>query len=897
VVNVSSLLYPSDDLPEPVPPSLSLHFANYTEMRALAPAWAWHVARCLTLVGTLALMALMLVQPQTGLPLFWGMVVPLVPLLLVVAPGVWRQVCPMAFLNQGPRTLGFSLNKTLPLPWQKGSYGIAVGLFIGAIALRDPLLNHSAVALSALLSTMLVLAFAGGVVFKGRSGWCGTFCPLGPIQRAYGHAPLTVVRNGYCPTCVGCQPHCYDFSPRAAIFKDLDPAHPRHAQMRQWFFGMLPGLILAFFMANGTSHQGWLRYEFLLAESALASLGLYALLGVVLPLSRYQLSLVFAVVALLAFYWFTGPNIVGHAGKLLHLHLPPALSTAARGLGLIAGGVLAYAGLRNELMHRQAERRRKAAEARRQSAWSKIHIHPVTVTNRATGKQTPAQPGQRLLDTLKQQGTLLPAGCGAGLCGGDAVAICEGIDKLAPPGEQERATLRRMGLEGRARLACMCEVTATVTVDTRREALQSAPAGDVTQVDVLAEQGIQRVVVIGNGVAGNTAAEALRRHSPSVQLTVISDETQPFYNRMALADMLPDPTRQAALNLRADNWAEDWHVSLQLNVRVERIDRNQRQVLLRNGQGIGYDRLILATGADAARPGPVFSGADNGFVLRTLADVEAIHQFVNRHQAQRVVVQGGGVLGVEAALALRQWGLSVQLIERAPRLMATQLDDAGSALLQQALANQDIAVITGVLDTQWVTAPEAAGQRLTAVRLDATDTLQADLFVACLGIRPRLALAEAAGLDVSPRGIVVDAHQRSSDPSILAVGDVAVTTGPAGLWPVAATQAERAVAGLLGEAPGADAPPVLLKLKTKLLDVYAWGESQARDGDEVWVAPQCTGADTHWRLIWRQGQVVGWSCIGQPGRGHIMEKAVQGGVQGGAQIDSMDAVRLALEAL
>jgi len=883
---VSSLSYTSEELVDRPSPRLRIHFANYTEIRALLPTWAWQVARCLTLAITIGLMGLMLWKPGTGLPLFWGMVVPLVPLLLVVAPGVWRQVCPMAFLNQGPRTLGLSLNKTLPLPWQKASYGIAVALFIGAIALRDPLLNHSAVALSALLSGMLLMAFAGGVVFKGRSGWCGTFCPLGPIQRAYGHAPLTVVRNGYCPTCVGCQQHCYDFSPRAAIFKDLDTTHPRQAQMRQWFFGMLPGLILAFFIASGTSHQGWLRYEFLLAESALASLGLYALLSVVLPISRYQLSLVFAVGALLAFYWFTGPNIVGNAGQLLQIPIPPAWSMAARGLGLIAGGVLAFSGLRNELMHRTAERRRKAAEARRQSEWSRIHIHPVTVTNRATGKQTPAQPGQRLLDTLKQQGTLLPAGCGAGLCGGDAVAICEGIDKLAPPGEQELATLRRMGLEGRARLACMCEVTATVTIDTRREALQSAPSGGEPQVDLLAEQGIERIVIIGNGVAGNTAAEALRRHSPSVQLTVLSDETQPFYNRMALADMLPDPTRQAALNLRADHWDEDWRVALHLGAAVARIDRTQRQVLLSDGKVLHYDRLILATGADAARPGPVFAAADNGFVLRTLGDVEAIHAFVTRHQAQRVVVQGGGVLGVEAALALRQWGVSVQLIERAPRLMGAQLDDAGSALLKLALAEQDIEVITDVQDAQWVVGDD---HRLTAVRLDDTDTLHADLFVACLGIRPRLALAEAAGLDVTPRGIAVDGQQRSSDPSIYAVGDVATTTGHSPAGPVAATQAERAVASLLGQPSDAQASPVLLKLKTKLLDVYAWGEAQPQDGDDVWVAPQCAGTATHWRIIWRQGKVVGWSCIGQPGRGQLMEKALQSA--------DADATRLALDEL
>jgi nitrite reductase (NADH) large subunit len=886
---LSTQLYTFDEMEQADSHRISVHFANYTEMRAVAPIWFWRLARWTTLGITLGLMALMWSRPAFGLPLFWGLVVPLVPLLLVVAPGLWRQVCPMAFLNQAPRSLGFSLGKTLPLRWQKASFGIAVGVFLVAVGLRAPWLNQSATGLCAVLSAMLLMAFAGGVVFKGRSGWCGTFCPLGPIQRAYGHAPLAVVRNGYCPTCVGCQQHCYDFSPRTAIFKDLDKADPRHAQMRQWFFGMLPGLILAFFTLGPAPTIGWQRYELVMAEAALSSLGLYALLGVVLPLNRYRLSLVFGVVALSAFYWFTGPGIVARLGELLHVAMPPALKLAAQGLGLLAGGVLAFSGLRNELMHRTAERRRQAAEARRQAEWARITIHPITVSNRATGKQSPVEPGQRLLDTLRQQGTLLPAGCGAGLCGGDAVAICEGIDKLAPPGEQELATLRRMGLEGRARLACMCEVTAPVTVDTRREALQSAPSAasgsGTPQVDALAEQGILRVVIIGNGVAGVTAAEALRRHSPSVDLTVISDEAQPFYNRMALADMLPDPSRHATLHLRGADWADDWRVRLQLNAQVVAIDREQRQVQLADGAAVPYDRLILATGADAARPGPAFAVADNGFVLRTLGDVQDIHGFVSRHQARSAVVQGGGVLGVEAALALRQWGLEVTVIERAPRLMAAQLDEAGAKLLTEALLKQGIDVVASVQDAQWL----HEDGHLTGICLDDTDTLQADLFVACLGIRPRMALAEAAGLAITPRGIQVDAQQRSSDPSILAVGDVALPTGPMGLWPVAAEQADRAVAGLLGQAPSANAmSPVLLKLKTKLLDVCAWGETQAQDDDEVWVAPQCT-EDTSWRIIWRGGTIVGWSCVGQPGSSRTMEKAVQA--------ESMDAVREALDGM
>jgi nitrite reductase (NADH) large subunit len=349
--------------------------------------------------------------------------------------------------------------------------------------------------------------------------------------------------------------------------------------------------------------------------------------------------------------------------------------------------------------------------------------------------------------------------------------------------------------------------------------------------------------------------------------------------------MLPDPSRHATLHLRGADWADDWRVRLQLNAQVVAIDREQCQVQLADGAAVPYDRLILATGGDAARPGPAFAVADNGFVLRTLGDVQDIHGFVSRHQARSAVVQGGGVLGVEAALALRQWGLEVTVIERAPRLMAAQLDEAGAKLLTEALLKQGIDVVASVQDAQWL----HEDGHLTGICLDDTDTLQADLFVACLGIRPRMALAEAAGLAITPRGIQVDAQQRSSDPSILAVGDVALPTGPMGLWPVAAEQADRAVAGLLGQAPSANAmSPVLLKLKTKLLDVCAWGETQAQDDDEVWVAPQCT-EDTSWRIIWRGGKIVGWSCVGQPGSSRTMEKAVQA--------ESMDAVREALDGM
>lgn len=144
-------------------------------------------------------------EPELGFALFWKLLIPSLPLLFAVAPGVWRQICPMAFVNQLPRAFGFSREMTLPVAAKNLAYFISVLAFFFLVSLRHIYFNQEPLAWMVLVFSALGLAFLGGVFFKGRSGWCGTFCPLAPIQKAYGHAPVVTVKNGYCPTCVGCQ--------------------------------------------------------------------------------------------------------------------------------------------------------------------------------------------------------------------------------------------------------------------------------------------------------------------------------------------------------------------------------------------------------------------------------------------------------------------------------------------------------------------------------------------------------------------------------------------------------------------------------------------------------------------------------------------------------------------
>ncbi len=262
-------------------------FPNYLQVTPRLPAQFWWVLRVAVFAATLGLIGLLLTSPKIGLDLFWKLAIPALPLVFAVLPGVWRQVCPMALSNQLPRVFGFS-PQSHAAAWAKNSaYIAAVLIFFAVVILRQIVFNTEAAALAVLLAAALVLPFFGGLVFKGRSGWCGTICPLSPLQRAYGQAPVLVVRNGYCPSCVGCQKNCYDFNPRAAIHSDLGDADQWYGGHREFFVGALPGLIIGFFTTRRPATLGVGGYLGYMAVAIAISLGVYMALSRIIRISRY----------------------------------------------------------------------------------------------------------------------------------------------------------------------------------------------------------------------------------------------------------------------------------------------------------------------------------------------------------------------------------------------------------------------------------------------------------------------------------------------------------------------------------------------------------------------------------------------------------------------------------
>ncbi len=272
----------------------------------------------------------------------------------------------------------------------------------------------------------------------------------------------------------------------------------------------------------------------------------------------------------------------------------------------------------------------------------------------------------------------------------------------------------------------------------------------------------ERIVIVGGGAAGFAAAEKLRREGYPGSLVMLSnDGTGPIDRPNLSKDYLAGNAPEEWVPLRADSFYADNGIDLRLDVNVARIGLRSREVVFADESRIPYDRLLLATGAEPIRP--TIPGADQPHVrtLRSLADCRAIIE--RAKTARQAVVLGASFIGLEVAAALRARGIEVHVVapERRPmeRVLGPQLGDFVRSLHEKH----------GVVFHLGVTASAIGAEHVNLVD---GSTLAADLVVAGLGVRPRTALAEEAGLTID-RGVTVNAYLETSVPGIFAAGDVA----------------------------------------------------------------------------------------------------------------------------
>ncbi|MDG9703339.1 NAD(P)/FAD-dependent oxidoreductase [Streptomyces sp. DH37] len=388
---------------------------------------------------------------------------------------------------------------------------------------------------------------------------------------------------------------------------------------------------------------------------------------------------------------------------------------------------------------------------------------------------------------------------------------------------------------------------------------------------------MKRVVVIGGGMAAARLAGQLSAAGAADALTVVGEEPHAPYNRVLLAEVLAGRYAPEVIGLPAPSAAR-WL----RGVRAVRVDRSERLVRCDDGSSVPYDTLVLATGSNPVLPPLRGLFPDDGgheplrgvHPFRTLADCRALEAAVR--PGARAVVVGGGLLGVSAARALSERGVRTVLAHQGEHLMERHLDARASALLRGHLEGLGVEVHTECRVRGLLTA-RTPGEGAAARGVELADgyRLEAELVVLACGVRPRVGLARAAGLEVRD-GIVVDDELRTSDPRIHAVGDCAEHGGTVyGLAGAAQEQADALARVLL--AGGARTPAytgtrALTRLtlapspsgRGRALDLASFGETVPRAGDDVVHLADATRS-VYRKVVVRGDRLVGGILLGDLG--------------------------------
>lgn len=391
-----------------------------------------------------------------------------------------------------------------------------------------------------------------------------------------------------------------------------------------------------------------------------------------------------------------------------------------------------------------------------------------------------------------------------------------------------------------------------------------------------------QLLIVGNGIAGISAAEAARKTAPDCRITVVGAEPTEPYQRINLTRYLAGAVTRTSLPIHPPTWYAEQRIDL-LHAQVEALDLAAHRARLSGGGELAFDRLILATGAAAHRP--PFPGRELLGVrtCRSLADAEAILALATT--GSRVVVIGGGLLGLEMAGALAGRGCRVQVLEQGAHLMTRQLDAGGGACLAEHLARIGVEVLSGVaVDTI------AGSGTVESVLLTDGRRLPADLVLIAAGVRADTALALASGIACGKAGMQVDDHLATSKPDVWAAGDCCEHRGLAyGLWTVAQYQGTVAGSNAAGGAVSFLGLKPTVRLKVLSADVISIGPVQSEPGDQILT----TKAPGVWqRLRLRDGRLVGAILVGDGHGADALATAIESGATAPMATDAASLITI-----
>ena len=363
---------------------------------------------------------------------------------------------------------------------------------------------------------------------------------------------------------------------------------------------------------------------------------------------------------------------------------------------------------------------------------------------------------------------------------------------------------------------------------------------------------MKNYLIIGNGVAGTTAAEHIRKLDEEGNITIATQENIPFYYRIRLNEYVSGDLNEKDLIVKGEDWYKDERIDLKLSVPIAGAEPLEKIVITEDNQRLSYDCLLIATGSHSFVP-PIKGSEKRGvFALRSIQDARDISAWAG--DIQDVVLIGGGLLGLEAGKALRKLGKQVIVVEFFPRLLPRQLDVYGAKRLQEIMEKMGFSFRLGA-KTEEIKGDE----RIKGVVLEGGETLPASMVIISAGVRPNLELTEHLGLDTD-KGVMVDGHLRTNQPDIYAAGDVAEFRGmPYGIWPAAMEQGKIAGINMAGGDMIYEGTTMANTLKVVGVDLASAGNI---DAENEFKSSVVKDEKVYKKIVMENEQIIGCIMLG-----------------------------------
>lgn len=343
-------------------------------------------------------------------------------------------------------------------------------------------------------------------------------------------------------------------------------------------------------------------------------------------------------------------------------------------------------------------------------------------------------------------------------------------------------------------------------------------------------------LIVGNGIAGQKAAETIRKKEENSSIIIISKSAKHTYWRTKLSELIAKDFTDDEILVKKPEWYEKNNIEEKLECEVEKLDLENKKAILKNGEEIEYKKALIATGSHPFVPPIKNIDADGVFAIRSVEDLNSFKNHIKENK--KVVVIGGGLLGLEAAFSVKNTGCEVLVIETFDYILGKQLDNELSKKLEKELNDAGIKTSTGKNTAEIL---EKDG-KVCGIKLEDGEEIEANTILVQTGVRNNLELAEKSGLEID-RGIIVDENLKTSDDNVYAAGDcMQLGKATIGLWTASMEMGEIAGSNMTGDNKTYQTPKPFSSLLLGDIKLFSAGlnsgegieEIKKEDGEKVY---------------------------------------------------------------